>query len=93
MSQQTYLTRLAHTGKVLEVWIAENGKIAGTDCFDDIVVGKGTFSFSFRGKEATYHVVSNDDRVTRSQALVFATAYHTGNVRRIEVNLRELCNQ
>lgn len=84
-------TRLAMTGKVLEVWEAPNGKVCGTDDMNDIIVGKGTILFSFRGRTATYHVVTNDDAVTRSQALMFAAAYHTGNVRRISVNLEELC--
>jgi hypothetical protein len=80
---------LSLSGKVLEVWIANNGKVSGTAELDDVMVGKGTIKYTFVGKTATYHVVTNDDEITREIALWFAAAYHAGKLRIVHINLKD----
>jgi hypothetical protein len=81
---------LSYRGTVLEVWIANNGRIAGTDILTDICVGRGTFKYEFAGKQKTYIVVSNDDRITRDIALAFAICYHKGQYKKVHLDLSEV---
>lgn len=83
---------LSLSGKVLEVWVAENGHICGTADLNDILCGKGTTKFTFEGKTATYHVITNDDSITREIALDFAARYHAGTLRIVHFDLKE-CDQ
>lgn len=83
-------TTLMREGILLECWRSEAGCLAGTDAFDDIIVGLGTIIFRFVGKTKTYIVVTNDERIERQDALRFATMHHKGQLRMITIDLRTL---
>lgn len=75
---------------MLECWRSEAGNLAGTDCFEDIIVGIGTIIHRFVGKTKTYIVVTNDESIDRLDALQFATMHHNGQLRVIRLDLRTL---
>jgi hypothetical protein len=75
----------------LECWIANNGKLAGTDNPSEIVVDyKHSTFFLFPGKAKKYIVITNDNRIDRQKALSFCLAYHFGAFKLLHIDLRTL---